>query len=123
MLRGAKFERWLKLAKCGCFGCFTALLIAKGEIYKMPDHVMRVTATELRLVRVTCRQCQLTTELALTKLTRAIGARGECLHCGTDLLNIEKSNPLAELKQAIERLEDAAARMQVDFVIPLEAGR
>ncbi len=89
----------------------------------MPEHVMRVTATELRLVRVTCRQCQMTTELALTKLTRAIGANGECLHCGTDLLNIEKSNPLVELKQAVERLEDAAARMQVDFVIPLEAGR
>ena len=89
----------------------------------MPDHVMRVTATELKIVRVTCRQCQLTTEMALQKLPKAIGPKGECVHCGADLLNVEKYNPLSELKQAIERLEDAAARMQVDFVIPFEGGR
>jgi len=86
----------------------------------MPEHVLRLTATELKVVRVTCHECQLTTELALSKLSKAIGSRGECVHCGTDLLNIERFNPLTDLKQALERLEDSAARMQVEFVIPVK---
>lgn len=85
----------------------------------MPEHILRLKATELKVVRVTCHECQLTTELALSKIAKAIGGKGECLHCGTDLMNIERFNPLAELKQALERLEDAAARLQVEFVIPV----
>ncbi len=86
----------------------------------MAESVMRLTATELKVVRVTCHECQLTTELALSKLSKALGSSGECVYCGADLLNIERSNPLADLKQALERLEDAAARMQVEFVIPIK---
>ncbi len=83
----------------------------------MPEHYLKITATELKVIRLTCHQCQLTTEMSISKVSRALGPNGQCVHCGTDLMNIERYHPLVELKQALERLEDAAARMQVDFVL------
>jgi hypothetical protein len=82
----------------------------------MTEKITRVSLAELTIVRVTCQACNLTTEMEIAKIDKAMTGSGACKHCNATLLEISDSNPLRQLMLAARKINESTT-MSVEFVI------
>lgn len=84
----------------------------------MGEHIFRVFLEDLKMVRVTCKHCQRTTECAIEKLADAFN-NGNCPLCKTKVLPQMNSAELGDLCMAIDHILRRSSDISVEFPITL----
>ncbi len=83
----------------------------------MTEKVTKIGTCELNIVRVTCHRCGLTTEMDISRITKAISSSGACNHCSEQIIRFSELNPLLQLKRALEQINDSKETLTVEFAI------
>lgn len=88
----------------------------------MTERVCLIEADELKVLRVTCAECGLTTELQIDSAKKALSSNGACKHCNADLMDMSDRNPLHTLTLALQGLS-AGKKCRVQFLLRSEASK